>query len=322
LRALRSEAHAFRGSAFASTTKKTYRSQLKSYMTFCQSYGVIPVPASQDTLISYMAFLARTLSSNSIPGYMNIIRLLHLDAGIVNPLLENWELKMIYKGITRQIGCPPKQKSPITAAILVKLHRTIRDTPIDLSFWCGCLIAYYGFLRKSSLLPQPGPLQKDKYIARVDVTEVTLESFLVTVKSSKTIQFGQRVHAIHYAACSDARLCPVRAFFAHLGKSPLPGHSPLFNFIVENREERMTHSMFMGRLKLGLSQVGVDSSTISCHSFRRGGATLAFAAGLTALDIKMRGDWASNAFENYVYIAPSNALLSARVLTAAAVKSI
>ena len=88
---LRAEANAFRGSAFASTTKKTYRSQLKSFITFCENYGVSAVPASQETLVAYMAFLARSLSPNSIPGYMNIIRLLHLDSGFVNPLLDNWE---------------------------------------------------------------------------------------------------------------------------------------------------------------------------------------------------------------------------------------
>ena len=170
---LRAEAKGFRSSALASTTKKTYRSQLNSYLTFCNTYRVDPVPASQETLTVYMAYLARRLSSNSIQGYMNVIRLLHLEAGFENPLEANWDLKMIFKGISRQLGQPPKQKSPITAKILQLLHGTLSDTPIDHAFWCGCLIAFYGFLRKSSLLPQNGPLLRDKYIARKDVLDVT-----------------------------------------------------------------------------------------------------------------------------------------------------
>jgi hypothetical protein len=162
-------------SALANTTKKTYRSQLKSYLTFCSSYRVEPVPPSQETLNTYMAYLARTLSSNSIQGY-------------------NWDLKMIFKGISRQLGQPPKQKSPVMAQILLLLQGTLDDSPFDHAFWYGCLIAYYGFLRKSSLMPPSGPLLLDKYIARKDVTNVMLTSFTVVIKSSKTIQFGQRVH--------------------------------------------------------------------------------------------------------------------------------
>jgi hypothetical protein len=171
---LRSEANSFRGSAFASTTKKTYRSHLKSYINFCSEYGVTPIPATQDTLIAYMVFLARTLSPNSIPGYMNIIRILHLDAGFQNPLSDNWDLKMVYKGITRQLGKTPNQKSPITLYLLIQLHRTLEDTQMDASFWFACLTAFYGFLRKSTLLPAPGGLVDGKFISRADITEITL----------------------------------------------------------------------------------------------------------------------------------------------------
>jgi integrase len=318
LNALRAEAKGFRNSALANSTKKTYRSQLKSYLSFCNLYRVEPVPASQETLTSYMAFLARSLSANSIQGYMNVIRLLHLESGFSNPLEENWDLKMTFKGISRQMGQPPKQKSPVTAQILLLLHGTLDDSPIDHAFWCGCLIAYYGFLRKSSLLPPNGPLLSDKYIARKDVTNVTLSSFAVVIKNSKTIQFGQRVHRVEYASCADPRLCPVRALFTQLGRSPLPATSPLFNFLEQSSEVRFTHAMFMKRLKSGLRSVGLNSTEYSCHSFRRGGATLAFAAGMSTIDIKMRGDWASNAFESYVFIAPTQALESARLLTATA----
>ena len=109
-----------------------------------------------------MAFLARSLLPNSIPGYMNIIRLLHLDSGFVNPLLDNWDLKMIYKGISRQLGRPPKQKSPMTISILLQLFRTLEDHPFDAAFWFACLTAFYGFMRKSTLLPPNGDLVPGK----------------------------------------------------------------------------------------------------------------------------------------------------------------
>ena len=244
LSVLQAEAISFRGSAFASTTQKTYRSQLKRYLNFCKTFGVQPVPASQGTLTAYMAFLARSLSSSSIPGYMNIVRLMHLDAGFANPLDGNWELKMVYKGISRLLGVPPKQKSPMTPTILLLLHRSLDDSNLDHAFWCACLLAFFGFLRKATLLPASGDLVRGKYIARGDIENLNLTSFLLLVKGSKTIQFGQKVHSVPYAACPDSRLCPVRALLKHWGRSPLPLASPNFNYLLNGVEIQLTHATF------------------------------------------------------------------------------
>ena len=85
-------------------------------------YGIQPLPSTQDTLCSYLAFLSRTLSPSSIKGYMNAVRLLHVEAEFENPIAQNWELGMIQRGITRMLGKPPKQKQPITTHILTDLH--------------------------------------------------------------------------------------------------------------------------------------------------------------------------------------------------------
>jgi hypothetical protein len=47
------------------------------------------------------------------------VRLLHLEAGFKNPLVDNWEIKAVQKGISRLLGKPPKQKSPITVDVLL-----------------------------------------------------------------------------------------------------------------------------------------------------------------------------------------------------------
>ena len=104
LTTLRSEAYAFCNAAYATSTKKCYKSQAASYLKFCLANSVTPVPALQETLVSYCAFLARSLSANSIPGYMNVVRLLHLEAGFQNPLINNWELASVQKGIARLLG--------------------------------------------------------------------------------------------------------------------------------------------------------------------------------------------------------------------------
>jgi hypothetical protein len=243
---------------------------------------------------------------------------MHLEAGFINPLDGNWELKMVFKGISRMLGVPPKQKSPMTPTILILLHRSLVDTNLDHTFWCACLLAFFGFLRKATLLPASGDLVPGKFIARGDVINFSLSSFLLLIRGSKTIQFGQRVHSVPYAACPDSRLCPVRALLKHLGRSPLPLASPMFNYVSNGVEIRLTHEKFIKRLRKGLTRAGLNPLEISGHSFRRGGATLAFKVGMSAIDIKLRGDWASNAFENYVFVSPATALHSAQLLANAA----
>jgi integrase len=157
-----------------------------------------------------------------------------------------------------------------------------------------------------------------KYIARSDLVDLSLSSFSVLVRQSKTIQFGQRVLKLPYVASTDIRLCPVRAVLKHVGSSRLAPERPLFNYVEGGVEKMFSHSVFVKRLKLGLLRSGNKAADFSCHSFRRGGATLAFSIGMSAIDIKLRGDWASNAYEKYLVVSPEMSLLSVRNLTSGA----
>ena len=249
---------------------KTYKCQTNCYLNFCLDYGLQPAPASQSTLCSYVAFLGNNLSPSSIKGYLNAVRLLHLEGGFANPMIENWELNMIQRGILRQKGAPPKQKLPITVPILLDIYNTLSNSPADRAFWAACLIAYYGFLRKSTLLPSSPELIAGKYIARCDVLNLNLSSFLLRIRFSKTNQFGQRVLTLPYVMCGDFRLCPVRALLTHFGASKLSELRPLFNFVEQGLEKFFSHAFFMSQLRVSLRRSGNNAVDISCHSFRWG----------------------------------------------------
>ena len=53
---LLAEATAYKGAAYATSTIKTYKSQSTTYLKFCMHYGIQPLPSSQETLCSYLAF--------------------------------------------------------------------------------------------------------------------------------------------------------------------------------------------------------------------------------------------------------------------------
>ena len=95
LEELMQEARVFKRKAYALSTQKTYISQLRRFLQFCLDFNCVPVTASQETLICYAAYLARSLSASSIPNYLNVVRLLHVEAGFSNLLEGNFELNML-----------------------------------------------------------------------------------------------------------------------------------------------------------------------------------------------------------------------------------
>ena len=78
----------YRAATYATSTKKTYRSQLSSYLKFCADLHVPPVPASHVLVSQYAAFLARHLTPFSVKQYLNVVRLIHLEANLTNPIKD------------------------------------------------------------------------------------------------------------------------------------------------------------------------------------------------------------------------------------------
>lgn len=76
----------YRQSVFAENTKRAYKSQTRVYLRFCGYFGYIAVPATRDTLVRYCVFLARNHAPSSVRQYLNVVRILHLENGLSNPL--------------------------------------------------------------------------------------------------------------------------------------------------------------------------------------------------------------------------------------------
>ena len=117
--------------AFAVATKKSYASQLKLYyLSFCNNVNCCPVPVVQANLLCYTAVLTRRLAPHSIPAFLNIFRVLHLEINIPNPLCANFVLDTLLKGINRDKIIQVKQSLAITPEITVKNQEFVRSVGI------------------------------------------------------------------------------------------------------------------------------------------------------------------------------------------------
>lgn len=286
--------------AYAEATKRTYSSQRKAYLRFCFYFALCPLPCEKLTLYRYTTFLARTLRPSSINQYLNVVRLMHLEAGLPNPMENNWYLDIIKKGIKRVHGAPPKQKLPITADMLMSMRQCVDTSkPFQLAFWAACVVAFFAFFRKSTLLSSSNH-DPSKNLCRKDV-EFTDTGAIITVRHTKTIQFGQRLLRVPLATIPGSPLCPVNALKQLFSKCPgVQSDAPLFSYTEGSKCKYVNYSAFASALKRVLKTAGYDPASHSGHSFRRGGCNLALSSGVPPVLIKMHGDWKSNAFERYV----------------------
>ena len=135
-----------------------------------------------------------------------------------------------------------------------------------------------------------------KFPTRSDVVESDF-GLIVTLKYGKCNQFGLRNRAVPLISAPDSRLCPLRAYKLMCKLSPASPSSPLFT--LPNCKP-MTSSVFDAQLRRLLREAGQHQQGFTAHSFRRGGATAAFKAGLPGELIQSLGGWSSDCYKIYL----------------------
>ena len=82
--------------AWAESTRKSYESFRKSYMTFCDKAGYTPVPVSIQQVCEYILYLSDRLAYASILKYLGIIRVMHEELGYKDPsVMADYAVKFV-----------------------------------------------------------------------------------------------------------------------------------------------------------------------------------------------------------------------------------
>ena len=125
---------------------------------------------------------------------------------------------------------------------------------------------------------------------------------IITIKWSKTIQFGQCKHTVPLLAIPGSDLCPVTAFQNMVTLVPGNDKDPL---VMKVNRKKVTIDLF--RIPEGLEvtycKMGRNGRAYSSHSLRRGGTTYLAAAGVPRNLIKIMGDWKSDAINKYLDVS-------------------
>lgn len=318
---LQREVEFYRAQCWAPSTRRAYGVHRRTYLAFCNSIGMPPVPATTNLLCMYAAFLARKLCFKSIKQYLNIVRILHLEWDLPSPLVDNFHLHSTLQGIKRHKGDATRRKAPMTPQMLLVLQsRLDLSKAEDAAIWAAALVMFFSLLRRSNVLPSsPSSFDTLKHLRQRDLT-FTTQGLVLKVRWSKTIQFRDRELNIPLCRLRHHPLCPTTAMFLALSFTPAaPPDGPALVLPSGSSYRPLTAGRFVEVVQHKLRQAGITQD-IGGHSFRRGGATWAYNSGVAIDTIRQLGDWRSNAYTAYT-ICDTATLRQAEELMSSALPS-
>lgn len=288
-------------------TRRVYDSAQRRFVRFCEEHGLVPVPATEHTLLLYITYLffQEKLKNTTIRVYLSSVRSMHIMHGCENPLEGSLRLQLALRAMDINSE-PPKQKLPITFKLLSGFSVYLSQSVSSRLIWAATTLAYFGCFRAGELTVGDG----DRYDAsrHLTVNDVQFNStsdghpyMSVFIKRSKTDYSNQGVHV--HVGCTGKSVCAVCAMQQYLccrrrsEVGPIHVESPLFQFPDGSV---LTKRIFIEQTKFLLSCLGISPRQYSGHSYRVGSATSAAGSGFRDYELKLLGRWSSEAYQRYV----------------------
>ena len=257
----------------ALNTVRAYKSDFKDFGLFCSQSGFTPLPTDPKIVSLYLTYLStKDVKLSTIKRRLVSIGVIHKMKGhyldTKHPaIVEN------LMGIKRRKGTIQKGKKPILISNLKKLIDVIDQEKIEeinkLRDKSILLIGFAGGFRRNEIVS----LDKEDL-------EFVFEGLKITVKRSKTDQFGEGLtKGIPYF--ENIAYCPVTILQKWINISKIT-KGPLFRKISKGSrllENRLTDQTVALIIKKYLNKSGIDSSNYSGHSLRSGFATSAAESG-------------------------------------------
>ncbi len=260
------DARAFAASAKAERTKKAYAADWRSFIAFCETLGAAPLPASPATVALYVTALARGGKRvATIARALVTIRQAHKLAGHDSPVTA--PVHEVMKGIRRELGVAPRQKTPVLPPELRAMTGQVREGLRGLRDAALLVLGFAGAFRRSELVA-----------INVEDLSFTTEGLIVTVRRSKTDQEGAgRKIGIPYGGHPET--CPVRCVKRWIEAAAITEGPLLHDVRGEKLRGRLSDRTVARVVQHHARAVGLEAGRFGGHSLRAGLATAAAKAG-------------------------------------------
>jgi site-specific recombinase XerD len=264
-----SRAREFVSQSKAEATKKAYASDWSSFTTWCQSFGFRALPASPETIATYISCLvSHGRKVATIQRSLVSISQAHKMGGFHTPTSDAL-VREVLKGVRRSLGTAQVQKAPALPDQIKAMLATLPDDLLGVRDRALLLLGFSGGVRRSELV--------DLDVADI---EFTADGLVVTIKKSKADQesLGRKI-GIPYGSCPAT--CPVRSLRTWLDAAGIRRGSVFrpvgrWGHVGDGRlDDRAVARV----VKKYASMTGLDPEKYAGHSLRAGLATAAAKAG-------------------------------------------
>jgi site-specific recombinase XerD len=279
----------------ALNTVRAYRSDFEDFGLFCIKNGLNNLPSEPKVVSLYLTYLSsKEVKISTIKRRLVSIGVIHKMKGhyldTKHPvIIEN------LMGIKRRKGTIQKGKKPILINDLKKLVDVInQEKTADIKKLRNKAILIIGF---------SGGFRRNEIVSLdLEDIEFVFEGVKITVKKSKTDQFGEgMIKGIPHF--NESLYCPVTTLKRWINISKIK-KGPLFRRFSKGSklsENRLTDQSVALIIKSYLTKAGINSQNYSGHSLRSGFATSAAEAGAEERSImSMTGHKSTEMVRRYI----------------------
>ena len=216
----------------APATRRAYRRSVATFKAFCASHKLRPLPASERTILRFLAPLSIERTSHALAtAHLSGLRPWHAAKGYRWPGRTE-RIRLALRAVSksaRPYSRPKRQ--PMTVPTLLRLQRRLDRSRLPrqdrLAAWAAVTLGFFGALRGSEYLaPSASSLHSRRSCLQRHVT-ICPDMLELNIPASKTDQVYQG--AVVTLPRLDGPACPVRAMKRYLaGTTHLRGHRPLF----------------------------------------------------------------------------------------------
>ena len=115
-------ANSIQSFAFQESTKRNMRTQLNSYLLFCDYCAFEPFPVSKQAFLAYLAFLSKSLSCyRSLVNYVNILKHINKSLGADFSFMHNYDPFLTQRSLRPIMGDSVRVTHPVTVDILLNI---------------------------------------------------------------------------------------------------------------------------------------------------------------------------------------------------------
>jgi integrase len=247
-----------------------------------------------------------TKSSDTVKQIISSLKSYQVDCGYDNSVFDNdTQVRRILQGVAivksvKNNLKPKLVRDPITHDLLKRMVQYCDDSFDRMTMRAAICVAFAGFLRVGDFIYTKWDTTSHLTAISWGHISFTKDTVTLLLPKSKTDATAKGTH-IPMAATNDA-ICPRAALIKLFTTYPSPPNSPLFARCYAfsyNLGIMFTWNSFVDNIRIYLSKCSMDPSKYNSHSFRRGAAHSATAAGIPESEIQVLGRWASDSYKLY-----------------------